>query len=139
MSIATITARNINPTFAHDCDGCRFLGSLNGEDLYVCADGYIRRFGNEGSEYGSLGDLAPAGTPYAFAAKLAQMNRPPHAYATVAEAPSCWRCHGPTIPWEAQGVVGWACRECGSFSADDSPEGVKASNRNAIASNHRGD
>lgn len=45
---------------------------LDGEDLYFCPqDGsYVRRFGSEPSENGSLGSLAPAGTPYALAAQL---------------------------------------------------------------------
>jgi len=136
MSTATITDRNVSPTFTHDCEDCLFLGSLDGDDLYVCKDGYTRRFGNDGEQCGSLGSLAPAGTPYAFAAKLAQSGRPPHAYTTK---PKCWRCGSDsTHPGECQGVYGWRC-DCGAFSADDSPEGVKASNANAMASNHRGD
>jgi len=82
MSTASIASRNVSPTFQHDCDCCRFLGSLDGADLYVCKDGYVRRFGNDGPEYGSLGNLAPAGTPYALAAKLVKLGRAPHAYRT---------------------------------------------------------
>lgn len=46
------------PLFQHDCDGCTFLGTYQGSDLYACArngviDTVIHRFGNDGPEYGS--------------------------------------------------------------------------------------
>ena len=77
---AKLVRRNVVPHFAHDCDMCHFLGRLNGADLYVCRGGYIRRFGNEGPDYGTLGDLAPMGTPYAFAKELARRSLPPAEY-----------------------------------------------------------
>ena len=79
MKKAILVSRSSKPAFTHDCDACRFLGRLDGADLYYCPnDGsYVRRFGNEPSEYGSLGDWAPEGSPYALAAKLATRRRPP--------------------------------------------------------------
>ncbi len=79
-----VSPAHIAPLFAHDCDRCRFVGRLDGQDLYVCSNGeYARRFGNEGHEYGSLGDMAPEGTPYAFIKALVQRGLPPREYKTV--------------------------------------------------------
>jgi len=71
-NVARRVASNVSPKFTHDCDACKFLGRLNGEDLYFCPNGgdFVRRFGNEGHEYGSFGSEAPEGTPYAFAKAL---------------------------------------------------------------------
>lgn len=51
------------PRFTHDCDGCKFLGNYNGQDLYFCGNGrpfptVIARFGNEGSQYQSGLEIA---------------------------------------------------------------------------------
>jgi hypothetical protein len=78
--IAKLVRRNVTPIFAHDCNMCRFLGRLNGEDLYVCRGEYICRFGNEEPDYSTLGDLTPVGTPYAFAKELARRSLPPAEY-----------------------------------------------------------
>jgi hypothetical protein len=45
--------------------------------------------------------------------------------------------HTNTEPGECQGVVGFSCPRCGSFTPDDSPTGVRASNMNADAMNAR--
>jgi hypothetical protein len=48
------------PLFTHDCDCCRFLGSVNDArreqfvDLYVCRGSVIARFGHDGPEYTSI-------------------------------------------------------------------------------------
>lgn len=42
-----------NPIFNHDCDTCKFLGTYNRRDLYVCDKTLVARFGDEGSEYES--------------------------------------------------------------------------------------
>lgn len=70
--VAKLVRRNVTPVFTHDCEACKFLGRLNGEDLYVCPnDGsYVRRFGNEPSDNGSLGNWTPEGSPYALAREL---------------------------------------------------------------------
>jgi hypothetical protein len=58
----------MKPTFIHDCDSCKYMGSFTdrlGEthDFYYCPDSvlggsYIARFGSEGSEYASMpGDV----------------------------------------------------------------------------------
>lgn len=85
MKKAVLVSRNVKPSHAHDCAACRFLGSLDGEDLYRCAnDGsFVRRFGGEDHENGSLGDLAPQGTPYALAAEILRRGLPPNAYRTA--------------------------------------------------------
>lgn len=70
--VAKLQSRNVRPVHKHDCACCRFLGRLNGEDLYYCIrhGEYIRRFGSREPDYGSLGDFTPPGSPYALAAKL---------------------------------------------------------------------
>ena len=80
------------PHFTHDCDKCRYLGRLNGEDLYYCEthDEYVRRFGHMGPCYGSVsadlvhGTLFFTGTPYAFAALLSTRKMPPLAWTAEA-------------------------------------------------------
>lgn len=73
--VAKIVERNVKPAHAHDCADCRFLGRLNGEDLYACrktgrATEYLRRFGSHEADYGSLGDLTPEGSPYSLARQI---------------------------------------------------------------------
>jgi len=81
---ARTVAPSATPAFTHDCDRCRFVGRLDGEDLYVCANGeYARRFGNEGHEYGSLGDMAPEGSPYNLIRAIVARKLPPRVYVTV--------------------------------------------------------
>lgn len=45
----------IAPKFKHDCDGCRFLGRLDGRDCYVHEHpnhtSFLLRYGDEDSEY----------------------------------------------------------------------------------------
>jgi hypothetical protein len=75
MSTAQLIGKNVSPAFHHDCTGCKFLGQIDGQDLYVCHEygkpNYLRRFGDEGPDYGSIGDIAPPGTEYSLAAILA--------------------------------------------------------------------
>lgn len=78
MSLASIIARNVRPCFKHDCKHCVFLGSLDGQDLYVCtAHGgttYQRRMSSRPDHYGSVDapsvPLLAKGSPYALAAAL---------------------------------------------------------------------
>jgi hypothetical protein len=81
---AKLVRRNVKPAFEHDCPKCRFLGSLDGQDLWYCeASGdYIRRFGSEPSENGSLGCLTPPGSPYSLAHQIVVRRLPPAAYVT---------------------------------------------------------
>jgi hypothetical protein len=51
----------VKPTFTHDCDVCRFLGSEHGHDLYFCPSpggvefgSVVARFGSEGRDYASM-------------------------------------------------------------------------------------
>jgi hypothetical protein len=64
-----------------------FLGSLDGEELWVSPNGeYLRQIGCEEAQHGSLGDWAPPGTPYSLAKVLAKRLRKgigPNAYRTV--------------------------------------------------------
>lgn len=39
------------PRFTHDCDRCKFLGTIKDSDYYVCQSTYIIRDGDEGSNY----------------------------------------------------------------------------------------
>lgn len=39
------------PMFKHDCDKCKYLGSLPHGDMYCCTDTVIFRYGSEGEEY----------------------------------------------------------------------------------------
>lgn len=96
MKKATLVARNVKPSFEHDCADCTFLGSLDGEDLYHCPKHgeYIRRFGDEGHQYGSLGNLCPEGSPYALAqALLARRNAISSGFARF-KAPHAWKTAG---------------------------------------------
>ena len=70
--LARLVARNIKPKFARDCEACLFVGRLDGQDLYLCGgDGsYLRRYGNEESQNGSLGRMAPEGSAYALIREL---------------------------------------------------------------------
>jgi len=87
MPTAKCIAKNIAPLYVawftskhpteptSEAASAIFLGRLvdRGEmrDLYVTPKGeYLARHGDGEADYGSLGDLAPAGTPYAFAAAI---------------------------------------------------------------------
>ncbi len=82
MTIAKLVSKaTVAPKFTHDCCKCKFLGRLNGEDLYVCESGeFSRRFSSKDQDSGSLGTFAPPGTPYAFAKALSLRELPPRAY-----------------------------------------------------------
>jgi hypothetical protein len=46
------------PLYDHDCDRCRFVGTYNGRDLYVCAfdgaiDAVLLRQSSKGGDYES--------------------------------------------------------------------------------------
>ena len=85
--IAKLVARNVRPRFSHDCECCHFVGQLDGQDLYSCPlDGsFVRRFGHEGPQYGSLpADLLPPGSAYSLASKLVLR-------VDEGEAPAAWR------------------------------------------------
>jgi hypothetical protein len=77
MKKATLVARNVKPSHEHDCGACRFLGQLDGSDLYVCEQhiDLVARHGVDG-EYRSVPlGLAMAfhrddGSVYSFAQKL---------------------------------------------------------------------
>ncbi len=69
---ARLVARNVAPLYAHDCPECRFVGRLDGQDLYHCPEdgSYVRRFGSEPHENGSVGDFVPEGSAYSLAREL---------------------------------------------------------------------
>jgi len=72
MATASLITRNVSPTLFSWADEAQFLGSLDGEELWVTERGeYLRQVGAEEHQYGTLGCMAPAGTPYAFAKALA--------------------------------------------------------------------
>jgi hypothetical protein len=78
-----VSASPAVPHFVHDCEACKFLARLNGEDLYHCEkdDAFIRRFGDLPADNGAMGaDLAwggyVPGTPYAFAALVQARQLP---------------------------------------------------------------
>jgi len=80
---ARLVARNAHPVFTHDCEACRFVGRLDAEDLYVCSNGdFLRRFGSEPHENGSLGTLAPEGSPYSLILAIVTRGLPPRVYTT---------------------------------------------------------
>ena len=80
-NVAKLVSRNVAPIHAHDCGCCRFVGRLDGKDLYIDRDGsYLARYGSEDYEYRSLGDLTPAGSPYALASVLAKRGGAPNEY-----------------------------------------------------------
>lgn len=82
--LAHPVSRNAHPIFTHDCEACRFVGRLDGEDLYVCSNGdFLRRFGNRDSENGSLGKMAPEGSPYSLIRAIVARKLPPRVYRTV--------------------------------------------------------
>ena len=90
MKTAKLVARNVKPVHTHDCSACRFLGRLNGKDLYVChratdtggrkVQEFVARFGSSDREYTSLGDWTPEGTEYSLAAEILRRGLPPNAY-----------------------------------------------------------
>ena len=46
----------LTPIYKHDCENCKFLGTLNNTDLYVCAiqnkiDTVIARYSSEPGDY----------------------------------------------------------------------------------------
>jgi len=91
MAVAVLVSRFVKPVHTHDCKGCTFLGRLDDQDLYTCMQGgvgltYIRRFGSDGPDYGSLGDHTPPGSAYAFAAKLDEIRKK-----TPTFRPCAWR------------------------------------------------
>jgi hypothetical protein len=92
MKVAKLVARNVRPVHSHDCSTCKFLGRLDGRDLYVCSraastDGtrmreFVARFGPTDREYTSLGDWTPEGTEYSLARQILLRGLPPNAYRT---------------------------------------------------------
>lgn len=84
QKIARRTAPAARPAFTHDCEECRFVGTLDGQDLFICGSGeYTRRFGNAPHECGSLGRIAPEGSAYSLIRALVERKLPPAAYVTV--------------------------------------------------------
>ncbi len=85
IKTARLVARNVKPVFQHDCDVCRFVGRLDGHDLYLCAgDGsYIRRFGDRDHENGSLGTMTPEGSAYSLIRTLVLRGLIGNEYRTV--------------------------------------------------------
>lgn len=85
MAIAKFVRFAARPRFQHDCKACRFLGTLEHQDLYVCESGgsksYTRRFGNEPHENGSLpaeyASQLPEGDCYQLAIKLDKLGKRP--------------------------------------------------------------
>lgn len=75
-TVAHIVARNVNPTFKHDCCRCVFLGKLDGKDLYFCPgeESVVIRNGSNEPQYCSLYvgivDQLPNGSPYKLGATL---------------------------------------------------------------------
>jgi hypothetical protein len=45
------------PQYAHDCAGCRFLGTYLYEDLYICTDTYIARRSQNKRDYVSFSQV----------------------------------------------------------------------------------
>ena len=62
-----------------------FLGSLDGDELWISPQGeYVRQFGPREQDHGSLGSMAPTGTPYGLAGRLAaRPTRTINAYRTA--------------------------------------------------------
>lgn len=85
MKTAKLVARMVRPLYQHDCDECRFLGRLDGKDLYCCSrtGEFTARHGNEDHQYGSLGTLTPEGTQYSLARQLLDRRLPANAYITA--------------------------------------------------------
>jgi len=85
MKTAKLVTRRIRPLYRHDCDECRFLGRLDGKDLYCCSrtGDFTARFGSGESQYGSLGTLTPGGSPYSLARQLLDRRLPPNEYMTA--------------------------------------------------------
>lgn len=85
MAVAKFVRFASAPRFSHDCNKCRFLGTLEHQDLYVCEEGgsktYTRRYGNEDHENGSLPaeavSLLATGDCYKLAEKLDKLKRRP--------------------------------------------------------------
>ena len=75
--MAVCVARNVKPTFEHDCPQCRFVAHIDGHDAYVCKgpmQDVVLRFGNDGPAYRSLpSEMAPANTVYSLVVKLVGM------------------------------------------------------------------
>lgn len=90
MAIAKFVSFVSAPRFQHDCNKCRFLGILNGDDLYTCegvgGKTYILRHGHEDSNNSAMEEHAipyfPEGHPYRLAVKLAELGKPPAMYET---------------------------------------------------------
>lgn len=111
---AKLVSTHAVPKFAHDCDNCEFLGSLDGHDLYACRTErgveYSVRFGDEGHQYGSLGSLCPEGTPYALAQALLARRNCVGASFRRFKVPCAWRTVGgaeglPSQPATARQIV----------------------------------
>lgn len=42
------------PKFVHDCEVCKYIGEVEGHDLYTCVTSIVLRFGDDGPEYNSI-------------------------------------------------------------------------------------
>ncbi len=85
MKVAKLVSkRTVSPVHAHDCEHCKFLGRVNGQDLYACVTArgveYSARYGSEGPQYSSLGSFTPEGSPVALAKALHERGLPPREY-----------------------------------------------------------
>lgn len=88
--VAKLVSRSlVRPVFTHDCGACRFLGRLDGHDLYFCPTHgeYSARYGNEPHQYSSLGDFTPPGSPVSLARQLNERHLPPRAYRSAPSTP----------------------------------------------------
>lgn len=76
IKTARCIVANVAPLLPHDCPRCRFLGRLNGNDLYACGNELVVRFGWEEHEYRCWDSnvAAPEGSEFALAKKL-QLRR----------------------------------------------------------------
>lgn len=84
MKKAKLVCKNVKPVHEHDCDNCKFVGRLNGQDLYACVTPrgveYSARYGSDGPQYSSLGSFTPEESPVALAKALHERGLPPHEY-----------------------------------------------------------
>lgn len=52
--VAMLAALETMKKFKHNCDSCKFLGTFENHDVYICGNSVVARYGDKCHEYASM-------------------------------------------------------------------------------------